>query len=149
MAAKGPRHSPKVPEIRKGDTVLVLSGRDAGKRGVVDRVVRREPATTGARSNYRRTSPKGLVGVVVEGLNVVKRHTKPRPPTSNQSMTGRVPQSQLGGIIDVAQPLPVAKVMLVCPRCNEPTRIAHQTLENGSRIRVCRNCGEALEVNAT
>jgi large subunit ribosomal protein L24 len=132
----------KTPEIRKGDTVVVLAGKDAGKRGVVDRVVRETAARSGNRSSYRRTAAGGGVSVVVEGINVAKRHTKPRQTTSS---TDRMPKIQQGGILDIAQPLPVGKVMLVCPKCDRPTRIAHQTLENGRRIRVCKHCGEALE----
>jgi large subunit ribosomal protein L24 len=132
---------PRTPEIRKGDTVVVLTGKDAGKRGVVDRIVR-EAAVNG-RSMYRRTSEKGGVSVVVEGLNVAKRHTKPRPRTGQ---TDRMPQMQQGGILEIAQPLPIGKVMLVCSRCGLPTRIGHMTLENGKRVRVCRHCGEPQEV---
>ena len=69
---------PKVPEIRKGDTVVVLAGKDAGKRGTVERVIRRTAAPSAARSVFRRGSGAGGVQVVVEGLNIAKRHTKPR-----------------------------------------------------------------------
>src|SRR5205814_6940851 len=134
--------APKVPEIRKGDTVLVLTGRDAGKKGIVDKVVRRAPAASSARSAYRRTSPKGGVFVVIDGINVAKRHTKPR---QSQSQSDRAPRIQQGGILDLAQPVPVSKVMLVCSHCGEPTRIGHQVLENGRRVRVCGRCGEQLE----
>ncbi len=133
----------KVPEIRKGDTIVVLSGKDAGKRGVVDRLVRRDPAPTALRSGYRRSSTRGGVFVVLEGVNIAKRHTKPRPL---QSQTDRVPQMQRGGIIDIAQPLPIGKVMLVCTHCDRPTRVEHQVLDNGVRVRVCRHCGEQMEV---
>jgi large subunit ribosomal protein L24 len=133
----------KVPEIRKDDQVVVLAGRDAGKRGRVERVIRRDPSPSPQRSAYRRSSARGGVYVVVEGLNIAKRHTKPR---QTQSQTSTMPQVQPGGILDVPQPLPVSRVMLVCPHCGEPTRIAHQVLENGRRVRVCRHCGEQLEV---
>jgi large subunit ribosomal protein L24 len=132
----------KVPEIRKGDTVVVLAGKDAGKRGVVDRIVRETAAPNSARTGYRRSSSGGGVSVVVEGINIAKRHTKPR---QTSGATDRMPKVQQGGILDIAQPLPVGKVMLVCPKCDRPTRIAHQTLDNGRRVRVCRHCGEALE----
>jgi len=143
MARIQPAQSPRVPEIRKGDTVIVLSGKDAGKRGVVDRVIRQAPAT--GRSTFRRTSGRGGVSVVIEGLNVAKRHTKPRPRTGQ---TDRMPKVQQGGILDLPQPLPVGKVMLVCSRCDRPTRIGHTTLENGKRVRVCGHCGEPQEVTA-
>ncbi len=81
----GPDASPKVPEIRKGDTVVVLAGKDAGKRGKVERVVRRtaalelDPAASSARG-----SSEGGTFVVVEGLNIAKRHTKPRQSAGSQ-----------------------------------------------------------------
>jgi large subunit ribosomal protein L24 len=137
--------SPKVPEIRKGDTVVVLAGKDAGKRGTVEQVVRRQPAPSSARSVFRRGSSAGGVSVVVEGLNIAKRHTKPR---QSAGTTDRVPKMQQGGILDIAQPIPVSKVMLVCTNCGKPTRIAHATLDTGRRVRVCRHCGEQLEVKS-
>jgi large subunit ribosomal protein L24 len=141
VQAAAPR-SPKVPEIRKGDTVVVLAGRDAGKRGTVERVIRRQPAPRG-RSMFRRGSTAGGVSVVVEGLNIAKRHTKPR---QSSSATDRMPKIQQGGILEIAQPIPIGKVMVICSSCGKPTRIAHATLDNGRRVRVCRHCGEQLEV---
>ena len=137
--------SPKVPEIRKGDTVVVLAGKDAGKRGTVEKVVRQAAAPRGGRSMFRRGSSKGGIKVVVEGVNIAKRHTKPRQSSSS---TDRMPKIQQGGILEIAQPMPVAKVMVVCGSCDKPTRIAHATLENGRRVRVCRHCGEQLEVKS-
>ena len=137
--------SPKVPEIRKGDTVVVLAGKDAGKRGTVEQVIRRQPAPSSARSVFRRGSSAGGVSVVVEGLNIAKRHTKPR---QSAGTTDRVPKMQQGGILDIAQPIPVSKVMLICTNCGKPTRIAHATLDTGRRVRVCRHCGEQLEVKS-
>jgi large subunit ribosomal protein L24 len=143
VQAAAPR-SPKVPEIRKGDTVVVLAGRDAGKRGTVERVIRRQPAPRG-RSMFRRGSTAGGVSVVVEGLNIAKRHTKARQSSSS---TDRMPKIQQGGILEIAQPIPIGKVMVICSSCSKPTRIAHATLDNGRRVRVCRHCGEQLEVKA-
>jgi large subunit ribosomal protein L24 len=134
--------SPVVPEIRKGDTVVVLAGKDAGKRGTVERVIRRQAAPSAARSVYRRGSGAGGVSVVVEGLNIAKRHTKPR---QSAGANDRVPRIQQGGILEIAQPLPISRVMLVCANCHQPTRIAHATLETGRRVRVCRHCGEQME----
>jgi large subunit ribosomal protein L24 len=133
-----------VPEVRKGDTVVVLSGRDAGKRGTVERVIRRQPAPRG-RSMFRRGTTAGGVSVVVEGLNIAKRHTKARQTSSS---TDRMPKIQQGGILEIAQPIPVGKVMVVCSSCGKPTRISHATLDNGRRVRVCRHCGEQLEVKS-
>ena len=146
MAVRTAVHkAPKVPEIRKGDTIVVLAGKDAGKRGTVERVVRQAAAPRGGRSMFRRGSSKGGVKVVVEGLNIAKRHTKPRQSSSS---TDRMPKIQKGGILEIAQPMPIAKVMVVCGSCDKPTRIAHATLENGRRVRVCRHCGEQLEVKS-
>jgi len=109
----------KVPEIRKGDTVVVLTGKDAGKRGVVDRIVR---------------DAQGLA------------KTKARGGTG--STTDRMPKVQQGGILEIAQPLAVSKVMLVCGSCDRPTRVKHTSLDNGQRVRVCSHCAERLEVKA-
>ena len=78
MTTRSIEHQTKVPEIRKGDTVIVLAGKDAGKRGKVERVIRRDPSPSAVRSGYRRTSLKGGVYVVVDGLNIARKHTKPR-----------------------------------------------------------------------
>jgi large subunit ribosomal protein L24 len=150
MAAhQAPPRATKVPEIRKGDTVLVLVGRDAGKRGTVERVVRNpqgfKKSSTKHGSAWQKISPIASVSVVVEGLNVAKRHTKPR---QSAGATDRMPKIQQGGILDIAQPLPIGKVMLVCSHCGKPTRVAHQVLENKRRVRVCRHCGEQLEVRS-
>jgi large subunit ribosomal protein L24 len=145
MSRNAPARATKVPEIKKGDTVVVLSGKDAGKRGTVDRVVRQAASPTTTRSAYRRGSASGGVKVVVDGLNIAKRHTKPR---QTSGATDRMPKMQQGGIMDIALPLPVSRVMVVCPNCDKPTRIAHATLETGRRVRVCRHCSEQLEVKA-
>ena len=146
MAARAAiARSPKVPEIRKGDTVVVLAGKDAGKRGVVDQVIRREASPSGSRSVFRRNSPAGGIKVVIEGVNIAKRHTKPR---QSQGTNERTPKILQGGILEIAQPLDVSKVMLVCPSCKEPTRVRHTVLEDGRRVRVCSHCGKAIEVTA-
>jgi large subunit ribosomal protein L24 len=103
--------------VRKGDTVLVLAGKDRGKRGTVERVER---------------TKRGL-GVVVPGLNMAKRHQRPRTRT------------QQAGILDIPVPIHVSNVQVICPRCGKPTRIGHQQLENGNRVRVCKHCGEQIE----
>ena len=104
--------------VRRGDTVLVLAGKDRGKRGTVDRIER---------------TKRGL-GVVIPGINMAKRHQKARSRT------------QQAGIIDLPVPIHVSNVQVVCPRCNKPTRIGHQQLEDGRRARVCKHCGEQIEV---
>jgi large subunit ribosomal protein L24 len=146
----------RLPEIRKGDTVVVLSGKDAGKRGKVDKVLRnqmassRVEAASGGKGRVRRSSfwrhaSPHPASVVVEGLNIAKRHTKPRQTTGR---TDRMPKVQQGGIIDVAQPMSVSKVMLVCPKCSQPTRVRHTVLEDGRRVRTCSHCGQAIEVTS-
>ena len=132
MARSAARRVTKVPEIRAGDTVLVLAGKDAGKRGTVERVERPDKAGRPVR-------------VVLEGLNIAKRHTKPR---QRMNQNDRVPRIQQGGIIDIAQPLAISKVMLVCPRCDQPTRARHLSLESGIRVRACSRCGQPVEVKA-
>ena len=87
-------------------------------------------------------SPLVTTAVVVEGVNVAKRHTKPRQSAGTNDRTPKITQ---GGILDLAQPMSIGKVMVVCSHCDKPTRIAHRTLDNGRRVRVCRHCGEQLE----
>ena len=120
-SAEAPRTT-RVADVRKGDTVVVLHGKDAGKRGTVDRVVRPDR-------------------VVVEGLNVAKRHTKPR---RIQGRTESAPRIQQGGILDKPMPLPMANVMVVCPACGQPTRVRHAQLATGKSVRVCAHCHEPL-----
>ncbi len=148
MAARSIEHQTKVPEIRKGDTVVVLSGKDAGKRGSVSAVIRQDPSETPLRSGYRRTSLRGGVAVVVEGLNIARKHTKPRQRNTGSTIGGGVPSIDPGGILDHAMPMPISRVMLVCTHCDRPTRIGHRLLDNGTRVRTCRHCGEPLEVKA-
>jgi large subunit ribosomal protein L24 len=150
MAAARPQpRITKVAEIRRGDTVVVLIGKDAGKRGIVERVVRNPQGSKKAHAKYgsgfAAMSPLSTTAVVVEGLNIAKRHTKPR---QSSNTTDRTPKITQGGILDLAQPLAIGKVMVVCNHCDKPTRIAHRTLDNGRRVRVCRHCGEQLEVRS-
>ena len=126
MAHQTARGPVKPLEIRKGDEVLVLTGKDAGKRGTVERVVRPD-------------------SVVVEGINMAKRHTKPR---ARQGRNDRAPRVQQGGIIDIARPLNASNVMVICPSCSRPTRVAHRRPEDGKSIRVCRHCEESLSREA-
>ena len=146
----------RVAEIRKGDTVLVLTGKDAGKQGLVERVLTNSAALSHvaplsggkserSRRGFWKPASARPVSVVVEGLNIAKRHTKPR---QTQGRTDRTPKIQQGGILDIAKPIDVSNVMLVCPNCKEPTRVRHTVLEDGRRVRVCSHCGKAMEVTA-
>jgi large subunit ribosomal protein L24 len=108
-------------KVKKGDLVQVLSGKDRGKQG---RVLEARPK-------------EGRV--LVENLNVIKRHTRPRPMKSPSRMGS--PQIQPGGVIEKAGPIPVSNVMIVCPACNRPTRVGTVVRESKTgttRVRVCR-----------
>lgn len=100
-------------KIRRDDTVMVMAGRDRGKTGKVREVHPRDNE------------------VIVEGVNVVKRHTKPRG------------MARQGGIIEKEAPLNASKVQLICDRCG-PTRVGFRFLEDGSKVRVCKKCDEVL-----
>ncbi len=117
-------------KIRKGDVVHVLTGKDRGKQG---RVIDARPKDD---------------KVVVENLNLVKRHQRPRPIQNSSRMGG--PQMDPGGIVEKPAPLPVANVMLVCPTCNRPTRIGTHVKEvkgQTVRVRYCKraDCGQEID----
>ena len=99
--------------VKKGDTVIVLSGKDKGKQGKVLGTVPSEAK------------------VVVEGINMVTCHVKPRK------------QGEEGGIIQRETPIYASKVMLVCPKCGKPTRVGH-TVIDGEKVRACKKCGAAI-----
>jgi large subunit ribosomal protein L24 len=116
--------------IRKGDLVQMIAGKDSGKQG---RVLESDPA--------RRR-------VIVENLNMVKRHRRPRPIKDANRM-GQ-PQIQPGGVFDVASSVDVSNVMIVCPACNRATRVGVEWRESkGQRVkvRVCRraDCHEVVD----
>ncbi|HXW77326.1 MAG TPA: 50S ribosomal protein L24 [Candidatus Eremiobacteraceae bacterium] len=104
---------PTKMRLAAGDVVVVLSGKDKGKRGKI-KLVRH-----------------GDREVEVEGVGVVKRHTKPTPKAK-------------AGIVDKEMPIPVSKVMYVCPKCNRPSKIAF-VVRNGVRERLCRRCSEPAD----
>ena len=99
--------------VKKGDTVVVLSGKDKGKQGKVLGTVPSEDK------------------VVVEGVNMVTCHVKPRK------------QGETGGIVKREAALYASKVQVVCPKCKKGTRVAHK-IENGKKSRVCKHCGAEL-----
>ena len=101
--------------IKKNDKIIVTVGREKGKTGRIVRV----------------DSEKGQV--FVEKINMIKRHSK--PSRSNQS----------GGIVEKEAPLHLSKVVLVCPKCDKPTRVARKLLEDGKSVRVCKKCNEQME----
>ena len=100
--------------IQTGDQVEITRGKDRGKRGRVMRVL----------SGDRR--------VVVDGVNIVKRHQRPMPPM------------QPGGIIEMPAPLAESNAMLVCPNCDQAARVGYRILEDGSKARVCKRCQEII-----
>jgi large subunit ribosomal protein L24 len=117
-------------KLRKGDLVHMLAGKDRGKQG---RIIEARPRDG---------------RVVVENLNVVKRHTRPRPMRDANRMGGT--QIIPGGVIEKSAPVPVSNVMLVCPTCNRPTRIGMTTKEVKGRqvhVRVCKrvDCGQEID----
>ena len=117
-------------KIKKGDLVQILSGKDRGKQG---RVVEALP-------RQRR--------VILENLNLVKRHTKPRPIRDASRMGG--PQIVPGGIIEKPAAIDVSNVMVVCPTCKNATRVGiHEKDVKGEivRVRVCRRegCGQEID----
>ena len=117
-------------KIKKGDLVQVLAGKDRGKQG---RVLE-------ARPKERR--------VIVENLNIVKRHTKPRPIRDSSRMGGQTVQP--GGVIDKPAPVNISNVMIVCPVCDRPTRIGISFREikgKQVKVRVCRraDCGQEID----
>jgi large subunit ribosomal protein L24 len=100
--------------IRKNDNVLVISGKDRGKRGRVLKVL---PGTSGRNR------------LIVEGVNMIKRHTKPNPGKQVK-----------GGIMEREASLHASNVQLVCPECGAQTRIGHKILGDGRKVRICRKC---------
>jgi large subunit ribosomal protein L24 len=142
MATANRAPANKVPEIRAGDTVVVLHGKDAGKRGQVERVLRNQNAGDKGKKVWKKATSRS-VAVVISGINIAKRSTKPRP-----SMNQSTQAMQSGGIVDKPMPLDAGNVMIVCPRCERVTRVKHLTLSTGKSARVCGHCNEQLEVGA-
>ena len=117
-------------KVRKGDLVQVVAGKDRGKQG---RILEARPRDG---------------RVIVENLNVVKKHRRPRALRDSSRM-GQ-PQIQPGGVFDVAAPIPASNVMVVCPTCDRATRVGHELREHKGRqvkVRVCRraDCGQVLD----
>ena len=102
-------------QIRKNDSVMVIAGKERGKTGKVLRVLKEKDA------------------VIIERLNIVKRHTKPRGP------------QQTGGIVEKEAAIHASNVMFLCDKCNAPARIGHKILGDAKKVRVCRSCKEALD----
>ena len=101
--------------LRKDDTVMVIAGRERGKTGKVLRVLPKKDR------------------VLIERVNLVKRHTKPRGV------------QQPGGIIEREASIHMSNVLPICGRCNKPTRVGHRRLDDGHSVRVCRRCNEQID----
>jgi large subunit ribosomal protein L24 len=101
--------------LKKNDTVRVMSGREKGKQG---RVLSVYPSKD---------------SLLIEKINMIKRHMKP---------TRKYTQ---GGIIEKEAPIHISNVMLICPKCNKPTRIGNTALQDGRKVRVCKKCGEVVD----
>ena len=114
-AGVGPREhrtmSRLATSIRKNDSVLVTTGKDRGKRGRVLKVLPEKNR------------------LIVEGVNFIKRHTKPNPQKNVK-----------GGIVEREAPLHASNVQLVCPECGQPTRLGRKVLGDGRKVRICRKC---------
>jgi large subunit ribosomal protein L24 len=104
--------------IRKNDNVMVIAGKDRGKTGRIIKVLPRE---------HR---------VVVERINLVKRHLRPRSA------------QQPGGIVEKEAPIDLSNIMVMCDPCNAPVRLGTKRLGDGEKVRVCRRCGENLEASS-
>jgi len=102
-------------KIRKNDNILVISGKDKGKKGKV-----------------RFVYPK-KDRIIVEGVNFVKKHTRAKA------------QVRQAGIIEREASIDTSNVMLVCSRCNHPTRIGDRFLDDGRKVRFCRSCKEVID----
>ena len=102
-------------KVRRNDTVLVITGKDKGKKGKV-----------------RYAYPKKN-RVLVEGINMIKRHSRAR---------GAARQA---GIIEREELICVSKIMVLCDKCNHPTRIGYRFLDDGKKVRVCRSCHEVID----
>lgn len=102
-------------KIRKNDNVLVIAGKDKGKKGKV-----------------RLAYPEDQK-VLAEGINFIRKHSRARK------------QARQAGIIDLEAPIHVSNVMLFCDKCNSPTRIGFRFLEGGRKVRICRSCNEVID----
>ncbi len=102
-------------KIKKNDNVLVIAGKDRGKKGKV-----------------RKAMPKSQK-LIVEGVNMIKRHSRARGV------------ARQAGIIELEAPIHVSNVMLICGKCNKPTRVGYRFLDDGRKVRICRSCSEVID----
>lgn len=117
--------------IKKGDTVQVITGNEIGARGEVDRVLR---AWHVDRFNRRIKPDPSSDKVVIKGVNIRKKHQR---PVSQQTRTQT-------GIIEREMPIHISNVMLVCPNCDEASRVGFQ-IQGDKKVRVCKRCGSSID----
>ncbi len=101
-------------KVKREDFVVVIAGKDKGKKGKVLKVIPKKQR------------------LVVEGVNIVKKHQRPTATTA-------------GGIIEKPAPIHVSNVMLICPKCGKATRVGFTFLEDGTKVRKCKKCGEIID----
>ncbi len=102
-------------KLKKGDKIIIIKGKDKGRQGKIEKAYPKKDR------------------VLVPGLNIYKRHLKAQG------------KDKPGGILDFARPLPVANVVLVCPKCKKPTRVGYRVNQKGSKHRICKKCQEYLK----
>ena len=100
-------------KLKKGDEIIIIAGKDKGRKGKIERVFPKEGK------------------VLIPGINIVKKHLKPRK------------EGEKGGIVEIAKPLDVSKVALVCPKCGKPTRVGY-LITKGSKERICKKCKQVI-----
>lgn len=101
-------------KLKKGDQVVVLRGKDKARKGKIEKIF------------------PGEGRVLIPGVNIYKKHTRPQG------------EKQAGGLVDIVKPLPVSNVALVCPKCNQKTRVGYQLDKAGQKTRICRKCKAAI-----
>ena len=101
--------------LRKNDNVMIIAGKEKGTTGKILKVLSEKDRA------------------IIERLNLVKRHTKPRGP------------QQPGGIVEKEASIHISNLMLMCDRCNAPIRFGHKVLGDGKKVRICRRCGETID----
>ena len=100
-------------KLKKGDEIIVIAGKDKGRKGKIEKVFSKEGK------------------VLIPGINLVKKHLKPRK------------EGEKGGIVEIAKPLDVSKVALVCPKCGKPTRVGY-LITKDSKERICKKCRQTI-----
>jgi large subunit ribosomal protein L24 len=117
--------------IRRGDVVRIMAGKDVGKEGKVLRAIAPDPSPKKKRPSR----------VVVEGLNIMIKHVRPK---AQQNVTPAAQQQQ-SGRVEMEAPIYTSKVMLICPNCGQPTRVGIGSSATGERFRACKKCDKQID----